>query len=78
MSLQLLNSDEQVDTDRCCRFEASEVSSVFVDLVLESAIMESIKLKMSELVKAKSEAMDHALEFEEAKEEFEEECLNYN
>ena len=39
--------------------------------------MESIKLKMSELVNAKAEAMDRAMELEDAKEEFEEECTSY-
>lgn len=40
--------------------------------------MESIKLKMSELVNAKAEAMDRAMELEDAKEEFEEECSSYH
>jgi len=42
-----------------------------------SDIMESIKHKMSELCNAKSEAMDRAMNLEESKDEFEEECLSY-
>lgn len=46
--------------------------------VVVSNIMESIKHKMSELCNAKAEAMDRAMNLEEAKDEFEEECLSYD
>lgn len=46
--------------------------------VVVSNIMESIKHKMSELCNAKAEAMDRAMNLEEAKDEFEEECLSYS